>query len=238
MLVIAHRGASKKAPENTISALQMAAHEGVSFVECDVRLTADDELVIFHDKDLSRTTNGKGIVTKKTLAEIKSLDAGQWFDTQFTNERVPTLDEWLKNAVYLRLSLNIEVKRTSRYKQVVNLLLAKIDEVWPADMDKPLISSFSHRVLKYLASKERADINYALNVKKWLFFYPRFIERPNCVSVHINVSSITPELIKTLHSMKKRVFVYTVNELIKAKQLAEMGVDGIFSDNLNLINQF
>ena len=79
------------------------------------------------------------------MSDILSLDAGQWFDAAFLNERVPTLLDWLKNAVYLRLSLHIEVKATPRYKKVIDGLLATLDEVWPADLDKPIISSFSHR---------------------------------------------------------------------------------------------
>ena len=235
MILVAHRGASKKAPENTISALQMAAHEGVSFVECDVQLTRDNQLVVIHDKNLKRTTNGTGLVEKKTLAEIHALDAGAWFGDKFTNEHVPILEEWLKSAVYLRLSLNLEIKKTKRYKRVVDLLLDLIDKVWPDDRDKPLISSFSHRALRYLASKERADIKYALNVDKWLFFNPKFLIDSNCVSVHFSTSSLSPALIKKMHVMGKKVYVYTVNNLVQAKQLSTMGVDGIFTDNMNLV---
>ena len=116
MLVIAHRGASQKTPENTISALQQAAHDGATCVECDVQMTLDDKLIIF-DNRLQRTTNGRGAVADHALSDILSLDAGQWFDAAFLNEQVPTLLDWLKNAVYLRLSLHIEVKATPRYKR-------------------------------------------------------------------------------------------------------------------------
>ena len=88
MLVIAH--CESQNTENTISALQQAAHDGATCVECDVQMTLDDKLIIFHDNRLQRTTNGRGAVDH-ALSDILSLDAGQWFDAAFLNERVPTL---------------------------------------------------------------------------------------------------------------------------------------------------
>lgn len=96
-MIIAHRGASADAPENTLAAFREAIRQKADAIELDVQQTLDKKLVIFHDPWVSRTTNGKGLLRNKTLREIKTLDAGSWFDPKFRGERVPTLDEVLKN---------------------------------------------------------------------------------------------------------------------------------------------
>src|SRR5580698_1292613 len=90
--IIAHRGASAYAPENTLAAFQRAVELGAPFIETDIHLTRDARFVAFHDKMLQRTTNGRGAVSDYTLAELRGLDAGNWFDRQFGGERIPTLD--------------------------------------------------------------------------------------------------------------------------------------------------
>ena len=89
--VIAHRGASGQAPENTLAAIHKALAIGVDMIEMDVRQTRDGAIVLMHDRTLNRTTNGKGRVAKKSLSELQTLDAGSWFDPSFANERIPEL---------------------------------------------------------------------------------------------------------------------------------------------------
>lgn len=109
MRVIAHRGASGYAPENTRAAFERAIAMGAVAIETDVRLTADDHLVLMHDATVTRTTDGRGPVADYTLAELRSLDAGGWFDPEFAGERVPTLDELLEEIVP-RIPVVLEVK--------------------------------------------------------------------------------------------------------------------------------
>src|ERR1039457_1736716 len=91
--IIAHRGASGHAPENTMAAFERAVALGAQFIETDLHLTRDARFVAIHDKTLERTTNGKGAVRDFTLAELRELDAGMWFDRQFMGQRIPTLEE-------------------------------------------------------------------------------------------------------------------------------------------------
>jgi glycerophosphoryl diester phosphodiesterase len=96
VLVIAHRGASSYAPENTFAAFDLALHMGASHIELDVHATADGHLVVIHDDMVDRTTNGSGPVASHTLATLKALDAGSWFEPRFAGERIPALDEVLE----------------------------------------------------------------------------------------------------------------------------------------------
>src|SRR5579864_389838 len=108
--VIGHRGAAASAPENTLAGLRRGKALGCAWVEFDVRLTGDGALVLCHDPRLDRTTSGSGLVSAKSLAAIRELDAGSWFDPSFAGERVPTLEEGLSLAAELDLGANIEMK--------------------------------------------------------------------------------------------------------------------------------
>src|SRR5271156_1995633 len=109
MLLIAHRGASGHAPENTLAAFRKAIAQGVAFIETDLQLTRDTHLVAIHDDTVNRTTNGQGAVHDLSLEEIRKLDAGSWFGSEFAGERIPTLEEILdfskKNDVVFYLEL-------------------------------------------------------------------------------------------------------------------------------------
>lgn len=112
LMVIAHRGASSYAPENTLAAFDLALGMEVRHIELDVDLTSDGHIVVIHDDTVDRTTNGSGPVTGHTLATLRSLDAGSWFGAQFAGARIPTLDEVL--ARYKgRVHLHVEIKGRS-----------------------------------------------------------------------------------------------------------------------------
>src|SRR5215213_10951386 len=107
--VFGHRGAMGHAPENTFASFELALTLGVDAIELDVHLSADDQVVVIHDDDLSRTTDGQGVVRDRTLAELQRLDAGARFDAQYAGQRIPTLDEVLAWARG-RCVLDIEIK--------------------------------------------------------------------------------------------------------------------------------
>src|SRR2546427_7517969 len=109
MLTIAHRGASGYAPENTLAAFRKAVALGATFIETDLQLSRDAHFVAIHDTTVDRTTNGQGAVHDMTLADLRRLDAGSWFGSEFAGERIPTLEEILefskKNDVVFYLEL-------------------------------------------------------------------------------------------------------------------------------------
>jgi glycerophosphoryl diester phosphodiesterase len=112
MLVIGHRGAPSRAPENTLASFQAALDIGVDGIELDVHLSADGHLVVIHDARLERTTDGKGLVHEQDLAQLQRLDAGSWYAPGFAGQRIPTLDEVL-DLIGTRVPLQVELKGVS-----------------------------------------------------------------------------------------------------------------------------
>ena len=142
--VIAHRGFSGAAPENTLAAFEKAIEVGADMFELDVLLSRDGRVVVIHDDTLDRTTDGEGKVAAFTLAELKKLDAGSWFSAEFAGERIPTLEEALRLAKGCIL-VNVEIKTEAVGRGVVAKALEVIDEL---DMkDNVVISSFDPTAL-------------------------------------------------------------------------------------------
>ncbi len=145
VMVVAHRGDSGHAPENTLAAFRLAIASGADMVELDVQCTRDRRLVVFHDGTLGRTTNGTGYISRKDYAAICRLDAGSWFAEQYLGERIPTLEETLA-LLAKKMYVNIEIKPVAARKDLVSLLIAAIRK--HAMEQYVLISSFHHGVLK------------------------------------------------------------------------------------------
>jgi len=146
--VCGHRGHSLGTPENTIAALRANAAHGGTTAEIDTVLTADDQIVVIHDLSVDRTTNGTGAVRDMTLAEVRTLDAGAWFHTGFTGERVPTLTETIALAHEFDLGLEVEVKEVreiARYTRALAKVLAD-----PDDAARVMMIGFDHVMLKGL----------------------------------------------------------------------------------------
>ncbi|AAO90186.1 glycerophosphoryl diester phosphodiesterase [Coxiella burnetii] len=233
--VIAHRGASLSAPENTVAALREAKRLGARWVEFDVRLTRDGQAIIFHDPWLGRTTNGRGMVSKAHYAHIAELDAGNWFNPQFANERVPTFAEYLKEAASLNLGVNIELKATpSHASDLAKQVFQELKEHWPVWLPKPLISSFSLACLR--AMREQSDdclLGYLPN--RWRDNWEALLAANQCVSIHLNYKQLTAERIKMIKQTSYYLLAYTVNDSQLATDLLSQGVDAVVSDNPELL---
>ncbi len=156
-MVVAHRGFSGKAPENTLAAFTMALEAGVSMIEFDVQISKDNHVVVIHDSTVDRTTNGEGKVSDLTLEKLKELDAGSWFDEKYTDERIPTLEEALE-LIAPHVWVNIELKSTRVIRNAdTQIAEATVDIVRKKDLlDRVLFSSFNHKLMKYLKELEPA----------------------------------------------------------------------------------
>jgi glycerophosphoryl diester phosphodiesterase len=229
--LIAHRGASSLAPENTLAAFGKAYELGAKWIEFDVMLSADGEVVVIHDDTLDRTTTGHGKVSDFTYAEIAKLDAGSWFGQAFVNERVPTFKEVIAFLHAHKMAANVEIKAVpGQEHEVVKKVLAEIKQYWGKDLPPPLISSFSMPILR-LVRQEAPHVMIGVLIHDWFDGWQNVCEELHCSSVNLSAAIVTPQALHMIKSGKKRVLVYTVDDPLVASRLFHEGVDAVFTNN-------
>ena len=230
IMVIAHRGFSGAAPENTLAAFQKGIEIGSDMIELDVHLSRDGEIVVIHDETLERTTNGKGMVADQTLGDLKKLDAGSSFSATFAGEKIPTLKEVL-DLVKGRALVNIEIKNPTHQRYSITELAEKtLREVEKAGMiDKIIFSSFNPASLEWIGKKEPRAQTAFLFHRPWNSL--RDIPGSQEYSV-LNLRNIhlTREKVAELKKAGKRVNVYTVNPEEEIRKFVDWGVDGIITN--------
>ncbi|RDI48827.1 glycerophosphoryl diester phosphodiesterase [Aquicella lusitana] len=228
--VIAHRGASAYAPENTLAAFIKAAQLGIKWVEFDVMQAASGEPIIFHDDLLDRTTDGKGEVSHYSYTYLQTLDAGRWFDSRFSGERIPTLLQTIKFLQEAKLSANVEIKAQSGHEE--KLVIRVLDELAPylhAAQPAILFSSFSLDALHFLRQHSPHCL-MGLLLHEWEPDWQYVCTSLQCISVHVNHEIMTREAAQKIKSMDKILLCYTVNDPARAAELYSWGVDAVFSD--------
>jgi glycerophosphoryl diester phosphodiesterase len=223
-LVIGHRGASGTRPENTLVSFRRAAELGADMVELDVQLTRDGEVVVMHDATLERTTDGRGSVRDHSLAELRRLDAGRWFDPAYAGERVPTLAEVFEAVA---LAVNVELKPCGDD----GLEAATLGVVEAAGaLGRVVFSSFEARALQRLrALAPRAELAVLWNRGP----IAGAIERARGVAaraLHIRKDALAPATLAAARGAHLAVRVWTVNEPAEIGWPTVAGVDGVFSD--------
>lgn len=228
--VIAHRGASGHAPENTLAAFRKAAALGARWVEFDAKLTRDGVAIVLHDDTLERTTNGRGAVLDADWADIEGLDAGAWFGAGFAGEPVPTLFAAMRLLVGLGLGANVEIKPCpGRDEETARVVVAAIAEAWPAAIPRPLISSFSAMALA-VAREVAPEIERALLLPAIGNDWRAAAERLECRAVHTDHrrldSAVAEEVLGSGYALR----CYTVNDAARARMLFGWGVSSVFSD--------
>lgn len=229
-LIMAHRGASGNAPENTMAAFQLAVDEGADGIELDVHLSKDGEIVVIHDDTLNRTTNGTGNVHEKDLAELKTYDAGSWFDPKFSEERIPLLQEVidiLPESVFLNIEIkNSPIVHTGIEQKLVDLLEKN------NRLNDTIISSFDHESLytiKKLAPELKIGIIYNVNFANTLEYVKTFKEA-EVYSLHPNYKIIYNRDIDPFLDAGLQVYPYTINDEQLAKDLHAKGVNGLITN--------
>ena len=231
--IIGHRGYPAKYPENTLAAFQGAVAAGVKMIELDVMLSRDRRLVVIHDENLERTTNGKGAVADHTLAELKRLDAGSWFDASFAGQQLPELGEVL-DLVNGRAYTNIEIK-SSAYephhppdaveKQVVELLRQK------QMLNTALVSSFNVNILEQVAAMKATPAIAFISEEPAGKNTVEMCTQLNVFSWHPDYKIVTPEQVEMMHSRGIKVFPWTVNELEVFNAMRDMKVEGVITND-------
>jgi glycerophosphoryl diester phosphodiesterase len=228
--VIAHRGASGYAPENTMAAFIKAVQLGVQWVEFDVVKAASGEVIVFHDEILDRTTNGRGLVGDFSYASLRTLDAGRWFSPAFAGETIPSLHQVLTFLADMHLFANVELKSyPGQEESTVISVLEVIQSVFSKPYPQLLFSSFSFEVTRLLR-QYLPDASIGLLLHEWVPHWQETCLSLNCVSVHVNEAILTPEKATEIKAMGKVLLCYTVNDPVRARELFAMGVDAVFSD--------
>jgi glycerophosphoryl diester phosphodiesterase len=254
-LVFAHRGSSALLPEHTLAAYRRALDEGADGLECDVRLTRDGHLVCVHDRRLDRTSNGRGRVSARTLAELDQLDFGSWHrgaaDEGVTDEpadpdrtRLLTLDTLLHTvrAAGRSVELLIETKHPNRYggdveRRLVELLGRHgLTGRRPDDQVRITVMSFSP-----LAVRRMRELAPALPTVLLFEFLPRGLRLgrlpfgARIAGPGISLVRARPQLIPALRDAGNRIYVWTVNEPAELELVLAQGVDGVITDRPALV---
>lgn len=219
MIYFAHRGARGHEPENTLRAFGRALELGARWIELDV-YAVEDELVVFHDLRLERTTNGSGFVQRQTLAQLRALDAGK-------GESIPLLGE-VFDLVGPATGVNIEMKGFGAAEPVARFLRQRLDD-GSARPERCLVSSFDHGELSTFRQLMPEVRTGALTASIPLDL-ARFAEELGAYSVHAALDSVSGDFVRDAHRRGLKVFVYTVNHPEELAWMNELGVDGVFTD--------
>ena len=235
--IIAHRGASGSAPENTIAAFRKALDIGVDMIELDIHLSKDSILIVCRDVSVNRTTNGAGEIRNLTLRELKQLDAGSWYGKEFTGERLPTLEEVMQ-LVNGQSRLLIEIKGKSNVYQGLEEILVELLKRYDAK-SWCIVQSFHTPFLTRLNELDPGIAPYKLIVAD-VPLLPMYVDDglkfgsitalDFCKAINPMGTMVSEQFINKVHARGQMVFVWTINEVKKAEKLIEMGADGIITN--------
>ncbi|WP_281544343.1 glycerophosphoryl diester phosphodiesterase [Grimontia sp. SpTr1] len=228
----AHRGMSALAPENTLAAFSLCAEHGLKWVECDVDILADGTIVLCHDDTLDRCTDHSGSLYDFTREDLEDIDAGSWFGDEFIGEKLPTFDQFITLINILKLNANIEIKAcTSSWENTEKLISGVIEGMKNLNKDASvLISCFNPLVLAEF-KRRCPDIPVACLFEAemptdWL----AIMQACQSDTIHVADEGLTKAKVEEFKGLGLEVNVYTVNSLMRANQLFNWGVDGVFTD--------
>ncbi len=228
-LVIAHRGASLIAPENTLPAFHQAAELGADAIEFDAKLSADGHVVIHHDRTLDRTTDGSGPLSSRTLEELQQLDAGSHLHHKFRGVRIPTLKQVfqeLGDDLLMNVELTNYAHPLNTLPEAVSNLIHEYDLI-----ERVLVSSFNPIALMKMR-RLVPEISLGLLVMDseptWLISLSRFMTPYQ--AFHPSFPMVDEQLVQREHHLEHLVNVWTVNKVDQIRELVSMGIDGVITD--------
>ena len=233
--MIAHRGAGKLAPENTLAAMRLGHSFGYNMFEFDVKLTQDHIPVLLHDTNLDRTTNAAGRAGDYRLSELAQLDAGSWHSLRYAGEPIPTLQNIANYLVNNGLTCNVEIKPSPGDETITGTIVAQLtQQYWQAASSKPVLSSFSFDSLEAArAACPALPRGFLTNElpDNWL----QLLTDLDCTSLHLSQRCVTQELVTDVKKAGFRVAVWTVNTAAATQELLQWGVDSVITDCVDTI---
>jgi glycerophosphoryl diester phosphodiesterase len=227
---IAHRGAGKLAPENTLAAFRLGAQHGWRAFECDVKLSADDVPFLLHDATLERTTNGHGIGGEHRWAELSRLDAGGWHGPAWAGEPLASLQAVARYLIANGFALDLEIKPTpGSERRTGEVVAAVVQRLWPEQALQPLLSSFEPEALAG-ARAAAPQLARALLIDRPAAGAVGLARELGCVALIAEHRLMDAALLRRTHDTGLRALVYTVNDEATARARIALGVDGIVTD--------
>ena len=226
--IFAHRGFSGKYPENTMLAFEKAVEIGVDGIELDVHLTKDNEIVIIHDEDIKRTTDGEGLVKDMTLEELRKFDASATFRGQYGFCGIPTLREYFELVKDTPIITNIELKTgVYEYHTIEQRVIDMVREFGLSE--KIIFSSFNHFTVKR-CEEIAPEIKRGFLTGDWLYDFGKYTAERNVQCCHPWHVSLSEDVIKEMHDAGCEINTWTVNEYEDIKKLSAWGVDSLIGN--------
>jgi glycerophosphoryl diester phosphodiesterase len=231
-LGVAHRGASRYAPENTLAAFRRALEDGIPAIECDVRRTQDGHLVVIHDPRVDRTTDGQGAVGALSLDTLRRLDAGGWFGAEWSGERVPLFDEVL-DLVRGRALVKVEIKNDpvparGIEQQVVGAIRSHGME------DDAFVMSFDHQAVRAVRSA-------APGIATGIIYAARLVDPVRAArgaaadGLCVQWGYLDREVVALARGAGLGIFTWTVDDEAEFQRCLALGIDGVSSNDTRLI---
>jgi glycerophosphoryl diester phosphodiesterase len=232
----AHRGAGKRAPENTLAAFRYGHARGYRMIECDAKLSADGVAFLLHDATLERTTNGRGRADARTWRELSLLDAGAWHSPTYAGEPLPSLAAvaaWCRaNAVVL----NIEIKPTpGRERETGAAIALDAKALWAGSDVPPLLSSFAEDALD-AARITVPELPRAYLCEELPADWRERVVRLGCVALDLKHTALTEALVGEVRAGGLRVATWTANDPARVADLLRWGVDTVITDEVDRID--
>ena len=227
---IAHRGAGKLAPENTLAAFRLGAQYGYRAFECDVKLSADGMPFLLHDDTLERTSSGQGDAGSTDWARLSQLDAGGWHSRAHAGEPLPTLAGIAAFCLRNAHALNIEIKPSpGRERETGEVVAREVARLWTGQPMLPLLSSFKPDALEGARNAASALPRALLLESLWGGWFER-AQALGCVAIVANHLLYDAPLVERIHVAGWRALAYTVNDAPRAAELLAYGLDGLITD--------
>ena len=232
---IAHRGAGKLAPENTLAAMRAGHALGYRMVEFDVKLSGDGVRFLLHDDTLERTTSGHGRADALTWAELSKLDAGRWHSPAFAGEPLPMFEQIAHWAIANGVACNVEIKPMPGCERATGAAVAlDARALWRGASVQPLLSSFSEEALA-AAQAAAPELMRAMLYERIPPDWKERLARLGCVALDTDYRVITDAIVAEAHRAGYKVLVYTPNDPAAVSRLTGWNVDGIITDAIDVI---
>jgi len=234
--IIAHRGAGRLAPENTLAAMRLAQRHGLTMVEYDVALSRDEMPIVLHDQNIQRTSNGQGNADELNFSELSRFDFGSWHSSAYAGEPLATLYSIAAFTLANDMHSNIEIKPQPGREALTGGLVADLASIlWKDASVPPLLSSFSETALQ--AARDAApELPRALLLEgrpgtDWL----ERLKRLDCMALHLAQAHMSHDLINAVHGKGYKIAAWTVNDSSRAQRLLQWSCDAVFTDAIDTL---